>query len=102
MNKRQQYAIGQHDLCCEYLCIGNSYKDPCDTLFETVLTLLGELRDAQNEIEIYKHNNFIVASQVEDSSVIGGRHMSRCRTCKNEINLATNSGHAHNCDYKGP
>ena len=39
MEKRKQYAIGQHDLCCEHLSIGNSHEDHCDTLFEAVLAL---------------------------------------------------------------
>jgi hypothetical protein len=34
MNKREQYAIGQHDLCCEYLGIGNSHEDHCDTAMD--------------------------------------------------------------------
>ena len=39
MEKREQYAIGQHDLCCEHLGIGNSHEDQCDTLFEAILCL---------------------------------------------------------------
>ena len=43
MEKRKQYAIGQHDLCCEHLSIGNSHEDSCDTLFEAVLALQDDL-----------------------------------------------------------
>ena len=43
MEKRKQYAIGQHDLCCEHLSIGNSHEDRCDTLFESVLSLQDDL-----------------------------------------------------------
>ena len=39
MEKRKQYAIGQHDLCCEHLGIGKSHEDQCDTLFEAILCL---------------------------------------------------------------
>jgi len=43
MKKRHQYAISQHDLCCEYLDIGNSHKDRCNTLYETLLDLQDDL-----------------------------------------------------------
>lgn len=43
MKKRHQYAISQHDLCCEHLGIGNSHEDHCDTLFEAVLALQDDL-----------------------------------------------------------
>lgn len=39
MKKREQYAIGQHDLCCEHLGISNSHEDHYDTLFEAVIAL---------------------------------------------------------------
>jgi hypothetical protein len=43
MEKRKQYAIGQHDLCCEHLGIGNSHEDNCDTLFEAVIALQDDI-----------------------------------------------------------
>ena len=46
MNKREQYAIGQHDLCCEHLGIGNSHEDQGDTLFEAVV----DLEDAKEKL----------------------------------------------------
>jgi hypothetical protein len=54
MKKREQYAIGQHDLCCEHLGIGNSHEDHCDTLFEAVLSLkekLDEWHDAAKHVD---------------------------------------------------
>jgi hypothetical protein len=46
MNKREQYAIGQHDLCCKHLGIGNGNEDHCDALFKAML----DLEDANEKL----------------------------------------------------
>lgn len=52
MGKREQYAIGQHDLCCEHLGIGNSHEDHCDTLFEAVLSLKDQIETEKKRADL--------------------------------------------------
>jgi hypothetical protein len=40
--KRVRYAVGQHDLICEVLGVGNSPDDPGKTALEAVMDLRAE------------------------------------------------------------
>ena len=73
MNKRQQYAIGQHDLCCEFLIIGKNHLDSGKTLFEEVVSLKDRLRKATDELDEWhdaaKHVDADYADEVHCSCV---------------------------------
>jgi hypothetical protein len=45
--RRTRYAVGQHDLICKLLGVGNSPDDPGKTALEAVM-------DLQREVAIYR------------------------------------------------